>query len=142
MIRGEFEDAGERTPDDLRAEYEERLAESVDRVGVDAAVEESGVDRETVEALAAGDSPEMSLEDAAAILALDDDRPSADAVAAEARDILLMGMTTAVLDVETLSSGVDGAMEPKEIQQKIEGRHPMTLGEYATLHQFIAERKG
>ena len=142
MLRGEFADAGERSPEELRAAYEAVLRETIERVGVDAAVEESGVDRATVEALADGDSPEISLEDAAAILALDDERPPPDAVAADARDILLLGMTTAVLDVETLSSGVDGAMEPKEIQQKIEGRHPMTVAEYATLHQFIEERKG
>ena len=140
MIRGEFDDAGDRTPEDLRGGYEAMLSDVIDEVGVETAIDETAVDRETIEALAAGESPEVTVEEAAAILALGDDR-SADAIAAEARDILLMGMTTAVLDVETLSSGVDGALEPKEIQQKIEGRFPMTLAEYATLHRFIEQRK-
>jgi len=52
-----------------------------------------------------------------------------------------MGMSTAVLDVEALAAGIDDAMEPKEIQQKVEGRHPLTLGEYAVLHAFIEGRR-
>ncbi|WP_225333600.1 DUF5791 family protein [Halomicrobium urmianum] len=141
MLRGEFPDAGERTPESLRKAYESELSSTVEAVGVDAVVAETDLDRETVEALAAGESPEVTLEEAAAVLALDEDRPPADAVAAEARDVLLMGMTTAVLDVETLGSAIDGEMNPKAIQQKIEGRHPITLAEYARLHQAIEERK-
>lgn len=142
MIRGAFPDAGEQTPAELRAAYEAVLAETVERVGVEAVLENTDLDRETVESLTAGDSPTITLEEAAAILALDEERPSAGEIAAEARDVLLLGMTTAVLDVETLSSGVDGALEPKEIQQKVEGRYPMTLQEYATLHRYIAQRSG
>jgi len=142
MRRGEFEDAGERTPAELQRSYENRLVAVVEDVGVDRVVEETDLDRETVQALLDGVSPDIELTDAAAIIALDEDAPPADAVEAEARDILLMGMTTAVLDVETLSSGVDGRLEPKEIQQKIEGRFPMTVAEYALLHQYIEQRKG
>ena len=142
MLRGEFEDAGERSSEELQQAYETRLAETVESVGVDHVVAETDLDRETVEALVDDESPELELTDAAAILALAEDRPSADAIAAEARDILLMGMTTAVLDVETLASGIDGQLEPKEIQQKIEGRFPMTVAEYALLHQYIAQREG
>ena len=40
-----------------------------------------------------------------------------------------------------LAAGIDGAMDPKEIQQKVEGRHPLTLGEYALLHGFIESRR-
>jgi len=142
MLRGEFEDAGERSPESLQRAYETRLSETVESVGVDRVVAETDLDRETVAALVDGESPELELTEAAAILALAEDRPSADAIAAEARDILLMGMTTAVLDVETLASGIDGQLEPKEIQQKIEGRFPMTIAEYALLHQYIAQREG
>jgi hypothetical protein len=46
-----------------------------------------------------------------------------------------------VLDVEALASGVDDALDPKEIQQKIEGRYPITLDEYALLHAYIENRK-
>jgi len=142
MLRGEFADAGARTPESLQQAYETTLIETVETVGVGTVVDETELDRATVEALVAGESPTLELTDAAAILALDEDRPSADAIAAEARDILLMGMTTAVLDVETLAAGVEGELEPKEIQQKIEGRFPMTVAEFALLHQFIEQRKG
>ncbi|ACV49156.1 MULTISPECIES: DUF5791 family protein [Halomicrobium] len=142
MIRGEFEDAGEQSPETLRRAYETRLSETVESVGVDRAVDETPLNRDRITALLDGASPDIELTEAAAILALDEDRPHADTIAADARDILLMGMTTAVLDVETLASGIDGQLEPKEIQQKVEGRFPMTVAEYALLHQFIAQREG
>jgi len=141
MIRGEFENAGERSPSSLRSAYAAVLAETVERFGVGTTAEETGLNREALASLVDGDPPELTLEEAAAILALDDERPPADAVEAEARDILLMGMSTAVLDVEALAAGIDGAMDPKEIQQKIEGRHPLTLGEYALLHAFVESRQ-
>ena len=78
--------------------------------------------------------------EAAAILAAAEDRPTADAIAAEARDILLMGMTTAVMDVDSVASELGGDLEPKEIQQKVEGRQPISLREYALLHQELAAR--
>ena len=102
---------------------------------------EPGLDEATLQALVDGESPELSLEDATAILSLDTDRPDAETLAAEAREILLMGMSSAVLDVEALASGVDDALEPKEIQQKIEGRYPITLDEYVLLHAYIENRK-
>ena len=142
MLRGEFEDAGERSPAALQRAYEQRLAAVVESVGINRVVEEVGLDRATVQALLDEGSPDIELTEAAAIIALDDESPPADTIEAEARDILLMGMTTAVLDVETLASGVDGELEPKEIQQKVEGRFPMTVAEYALLHQYIEQRTG
>lgn len=141
MIRGAFESAGERSPASLRSAYEALLADTVEAVGVGTAAAETELDREVLAALVDGDGPELTLAEAASVLAVDDARPPADAIEAEARDILLMGMSTAVLDVEALAAGIDDAMEPKEIQQKIEGRHPLTLGEYAVLHAFIAGRR-
>jgi hypothetical protein len=142
MLRDEFERVGERDPDDLHAAYESVLVETIESVGIDTVAEESGVDTATLEALIAGESPDVTLEDAAAILATDPDRPDAEFLVADARDVLLMGMSSAVLDVETLASGIDGQLEPKEIQQKVEGRFPMTIAEYALLHQYIEEKKG
>jgi hypothetical protein len=141
MLRGRFESAGEQTPDELRAAYDEVLAETIERAGRDTVVEESGVDREVVETLADGASPDLTLEETAAILATDDDLPDADAIEAEARDILLMGMSIAVLDVEAIAAGINDELEPKEIQQKAEGRYPITLDEYATLQQYIESEK-
>ena len=142
MLRDEFETPGQRDPDDLRAAYERVLVETIEAVGVDEVAAASGVDSETLRALVDGESPDVTLEDAAAIVATDPDRPDADFVVADARDILLMGMSTAVLDVDALESGIDGQMEAKELQQKMEGRFPMTIGEYAVLHQYIEEKKG
>jgi len=141
MLRDEFERPSERDPEELLAAYESALAETVDRLGIETVAAESGVDEATLAALRDGDSPEVTLEKAAAILAADPDRPDADFLLADARDILLVGMSTAVLDVEAVQSGIDSRMEAKEIQQKVEGRHPMTIEEYAVLHQFIESRK-
>ncbi|GGN85336.1 MULTISPECIES: DUF5791 family protein [Haloarcula] len=141
MLRAEFPDAGTQSPESLLAAYESVLAETVETVGVDAVVEATGLDRETVEAVAAGEAADLTLSDAAAVLATDPDRPDADAIQAEAQDILLMGMTTAVMDVEALASGIGDEMEPKEIQQKIEGRYPMTMAEYAVLHSYIESQQ-
>ncbi|MBV0901470.1 DUF5791 family protein [Haloarcula salina] len=141
MLRGEFPEAGEQSPEALLAAYATVLTETVDSVGVDAVVEASGLDRGVVGAFADGDIADRTLEEAVAVLATDPDRPDADALQAEAQDILLMGMTTAVMDVESLASGLDDRLEPKEIQQKIEGRFPITLEEYATLHSHIEGEK-
>jgi hypothetical protein len=141
MLRGAFEMAGESTPEELRGAYDDLLADTTATVGVTQVADESGVDEERLTALVEGESPELTLDEATAILAADPDRPDAETLAAEARDILLMGMSIAVLDVEALASGIDDELEPKEIQQKAEGRYPMSLDEYALLHSYIESRK-
>lgn len=141
MLRTEFPDAGERSPEALLAAYGSVLAETVASVGADTVVESTELDRETAAAVADGEVASLSLSDAVAVLATDPARPAVDALQAEAQDILLMGMTTAVMDVESLASGIDSQLEPKEIQQKIEGRYPMTLEEYALLHSYIESQQ-
>lgn len=141
MIRGAFDTTEELDPDGLRETYDELLADAIESVGRETAAEETGIDADRLAAVVDGDSPELTLEEAAAILGLSDEYPDADAIVAEARDIVLMGMSQAVLDVEALASGIDDALDPKEIQQKIEGRYPMTLDEYALVHAFIENRK-
>lgn len=141
MLRGEFGDAGEMSPEELRSAYEDRLVETVETTGLSTATTATTLEESVLAALIDGDSPEMTVESAAEILALDDDLPDAESIAAEARDILLMGMSMAVLDVEAVASGINDAMDPKEIQQKAEGRFPMTLEEYAIVHSYIEERK-
>ncbi|ERH08963.1 MAG: hypothetical protein J07HX64_00715 [halophilic archaeon J07HX64] len=141
MLRDAVDSPGEQTPEELREIYDELLVETVRTVGPDEVTEAPGVDEQQVDALLADESPSLTLEEAAAILAASDDRPDADTVAAEARDILLMGMSMAVLDVEALASGIDDRMDPKEIQQKVEGRYPMALDEYAVMHSYIEQRR-
>jgi len=138
MLRGEFESAGESSPEELRAAYGRLLGETIERIGTETVAERAGLDDEVVAAVAAGEGSELTLEAAAAILAADDRWPEAEVIVAEALDVLLMGMTTAVVDVDAVAAGVDADLDPKEVQQKVEGRHPITLAEYAAIHHFVA----
>lgn len=137
MLHDEIADPADVTPADLRARYERELAGVVERVGVDEAAAATDVDRERVEALVAGESPTLTVSEAASLYALDDAR-DADALLAEVRDHLMLQMSSAVVDVDALAAGIDGDLDPKEVQQKIEGRQPMTLAEYARVHRFVA----
>lgn len=137
MLRGEFEAAGESTPTALHEAYLDRLRETVETVGAETVGKRSGVDDEVILGLAEGEAPELTLEAAAAIIAADPEMPPGESIAAEARDILLMGMTTAVVDVDALAAGLDIDRDPKELQQKVEGRYPVTLAEYAHIHAFL-----
>jgi hypothetical protein len=141
MLRGEFPSAGQSTHGELRAAYDDRLAAAITAVGEAEVADRTGLDRSTLRALRDGESPELSLEDATAVLATEPGSPDAGTLLAEARDILLMGMSAAVLDVEAIAAGIDDEMEPKEIQQKVEGRYPMTVDEYARLHAYIEGAK-
>lgn len=151
MLYDDVADPDATSPEELRDEYLAELAAVVDDRGVDAVADESGVDRETVAAIRdAGDrstggresvAETLSLADAAAVLATDDDAPSAEDIVLEVRDHLLMGMTTAVLDVDTIGAELDADLDGKQVQQKVEGRSRMTLDEYARIHHFIASRQ-
>ena len=141
MFHEVADDPGERTPEELYERYEAELVEAVESAGVDEVAAGSDVDGETLRALLDGEQPELTLEEAASVLAVLEETPDAADVAYLSRDALLMGMTTAVLDVEAVESGIEGELEAREIQSKVEGRFPMTLREFALLHQFIASRK-
>ncbi len=67
------------------------LAETVETVGVEVIVAEAGLDQATVTAFADGDIADRTLDEAVAVLATGPNRPDADALQAEAQDILLMG---------------------------------------------------
>jgi len=139
MLQQLVERPGERSSGDLHEAYLAALRDIVDAVGVDAAAETSGVDRERLSAIADDGVVELTLEEAAGILAAEEG-VSAEALAAEARDHLLMGMTTAVLDVDTVAANLEG-MSATGVQQRLEGRTGMTLAEFAALHAFVASRQ-
>jgi hypothetical protein len=139
MLYDEIEDPESTTPAELRAAYLSELAALIDELGAAEVAERSGVARETIDAVAAGEEPAVDLETVAAVLGVADENPPEDDILLETRDDLLMGMTTAVLDVDTIAAEMDG-LDAKQIQQKIEGRAPMTLAEFARLKQFIASR--
>jgi len=140
MLTGRFPNAGEGDAEELLAAYQDVLLAVIDDSGTEDVVAETGLDHAVVESLADGDAAEVTLEDAAAVLALSEDYPDADGIVAEARDILLMGMTTAVMDVDSVAAQLGGDLAPREIQQKVEGRYPITLGEYARIHHLLESK--
>lgn len=142
MFYDAADEPGSLTPAELRAAYEAELAAVVDAEGVETVATESGLDRETIEAVAAGESPELTLSEAAAVLAVAEGAPDAESIAVEVRDHLLMGMTTAVLDVDTIGAEIDADLSGKEVQQILEGRMPARLDQLAAIHRLIAERGG
>jgi hypothetical protein len=128
------------SPSQLRAAYDDELRAVVDVKGIETVANQADVPTERVAALASGESPTLTLSEAAAILAAENDSRDATAIAQEVRDHLLMGMTTGVLDVDTIASNVDLDLSGQEVQQAIEGRTRMTLDELAAIHGYVAGR--
>ncbi|SFB72817.1 hypothetical protein SAMN05444422_101524 [Halobiforma haloterrestris] len=131
------------TPAELRAEYRDELAAVVDDRGLETAAEETTLPRDDLEALADrdgdGDLPDISLEEAAEVLALADGVRDPETVVTMATEHLLMGMSTAVMDVEAVESELEIEMDAKEVQQKIERRAPMSFEEYVHLQHVIVD---
>ncbi|AHG03111.1 hypothetical protein HALDL1_05550 [Halobacterium sp. DL1] len=138
MLTDDIADPDAVTPEELRADYLSTLRDVVESGGVDAVAEQSGVSTERLDALVAGESLTFTLEEAAGILGTSDDWPAAEDILLEVRDHVMLQMSSAVMDVDALAAGLDGDLDPKEIQQKIEGRQPMTLAEYARIYRHIA----
>ena len=141
MFHDVAEDPGSLAPEELLELYEAELVGVIKEHGVAGVAGSSGVDESTLRALESGDSPELNLEEASAVMAVAEGTADAETIATVSRDALLMGMTTAVLDVEAVESGIGGRLEAREIQSKIEGRFPLALGEFALLQQYIESEK-
>jgi hypothetical protein len=139
MLYDVVDDPASRTAPELRAAYERALAGVVDAHGAAAVAADAGVDEAHLEALAAGDEVTLSVEEAMAVLAVDADR-DAETMVLELRDRLLMGMTTGVLDVDTLAAETGLDISGQEVQQSLEGRRTTTLAELAAIHRVIAVR--
>lgn len=127
------------SPADLRAEYEDDLAAVVERRGVEDVAAETDLERDELEALAAGDSPALTLEEAAQIQALEDGEPDPETMVTMALEHLLLGMSTAVLDVDAVESDLEIDLDAKEVHQKIEGRAPMSFEEFVHVQYVIAD---
>ena len=141
MFHDVAEDPGSLAPEELLELYEAELVGVIEEHGVVEVAGSSGVDESTLRALESGDSPELNLEEASAVMAVAEGTADPETITTVSRDALLMGMTTAVLDVEAVESGIGGRLEAREIQSKIEGRFPLTLGEFALLQQYIESEK-
>lgn len=124
----------------LLASFETMVTEAIAEAGRDRVAEETGVDSAVIDAAAEGDVTGLRLENGAAIVSVPTDRDG-ETVVAEVRDHLLMGMATAVLDVDTIAAAIDADLTGQEVQQALEGRARMTLGQLAEIMAVIEQRK-
>lgn len=135
MLRGQF-DPSETTPAQLTAAYRTHLAETVDRLGPDQVAAATQLDCRTLETLADG-RPPLTVADAAAILGVDPARPDPATLAAEARDLLVMRLAAAGLDVDAVAASVAVAVSPETLRGQLEGRQPFDLATYAAVHSHV-----
>lgn len=137
---GAESDTDEVTAATLLASFETMVTEAIAEAGRDRVAEETGVDSAVIDAAAGGDVAGLRLENGAAIVSVPTDRDG-ETVVAEVRDHLLMGMATAVLDVDTIAAAIDADLTGQEVQQALEGRARMTLGQLAEIMAVIERRK-
>ena len=132
------------TPAGLREEYDTQFEDILEATAFDAqdtvSVADSTVGIDDVISRFEERSPALSLEDAAVIQSLEAGEPDPDTIVEIACEHLLLGMTTAVLDVDTLASELEIDLDAKEVQQKIERRAPMTFDEYVHIQHAIVSR--
>ncbi|MEA1930100.1 MAG: DUF5791 family protein [Euryarchaeota archaeon] len=141
MLHDAADQVSDLSPDALQTAYEDSLQSTVETVGTETVADETGLGVDRLTALLAGDGADLTVQEAAAILAVDPDEPDADAIVFELRDHLLMGMTTAVLDVDTIAANIDVDLTAQEVQQAIEGRIEMTLPQLAAIQSVIDGRE-
>ena len=134
-------DAAEPAAAELLAAFESMVSEAAASVGPDRLVDEVGLSEASANAVRDGDVAGLSLADATAVLAASNPDRDADAMVAEVRDHLLMGMATAVLDVDSIAAKIDADLTGQEVQQALEGRTTMTLGQLAEILSVIERRK-
>lgn len=138
MLTEPVEAPEETTPESLLSRYEERLRSVVGSAGARRVVEATDVDEAVVDAVERGDAAALDLRDVAAVLSVEDGAPSADEAMTAVRDHLLLEMSAGMLTVDRVAAALDGDVDPREVQGKVEGRLPMTLAEYARLHHAVA----
>lgn len=121
---------------DLHRRYLTELARVIDAVGLDTVANATGIERERLTALPERDRS-LTVAEATAILGCDDEYPDPDVMRQEVRDHLMLEMSSAVVDVDALSSALGGDFGPRDYQQMIEGRMPMPLREYARIYRYV-----
>lgn len=138
-------DPAEATPAQLRTAYEAQLAATVRDHGREHVEDATDVDTQTLASLLDGESPVLTITDAATILAVDPARPDAGTLANEARDLLVASLAAAVVDVRELSEqiAVDSSrsLTPAQIRAKLEGAEPLTLESHAAMYSYAAARR-
>jgi hypothetical protein len=142
-LQGDVENPGDRTVDELLDIQTARLGKIINDLGIEAAARLPGLDPDMIAAIADGDASiagQLDLEAVATLLASSEGTPSATALLDEALDELLFGMTTGVLNVDVVAGELDADLGPREVQQVLEGRHPVTLRDFLELQRLIASR--
>jgi len=124
----------------LLAAFETMVSEAASEVGRGVLTDEAELSEGVADAVVDGDAANVTVADAAAVLAVTRER-DADTMVAELRDHLLIGMATAVLDVDTLAVEIAADLTGQEVQQALEGRTAMTLGQLAEIMAVIERRK-
>jgi len=137
MLHDAADQFSDPSPSALRAAYTDSLQSAIDAVGIGTVADETDLETDRLDAVLADGAADLTVEEAAAVLAVDPDEPDADAIVFELRDHLLMGMTTAVLDVDTIAANIDADLTGQEVQQAIEGRTEMTLAQLAAIQSAI-----
>ncbi|SDF87672.1 hypothetical protein SAMN04488067_11026 [Halorubrum xinjiangense] len=134
-------DADEPAAGELLVAFGSMVTEAAASVEGDRLVDEVGLSEADAGAAREGNVAALSLADGAAVLAAANPDRDADAMVAEVRDHLLMGMATAVLDVDAIAAKIDADLTGQEVQQALEGRTAMTLGQLAEILAVIERRK-
>ena len=134
-------DADEPAAAHLLAAFAALVSEAAASVDRDRLVGGVGLTEADADAVRDGDVAALSLADGAAVLAAAEPDRDADAIVAEVRDHLLMGMATAVLDVDAIAARIDADLTGQEVQQALEGRTTLTLGQLAEILAVIERRK-
>lgn len=128
------------SPETLETTYLEELGTILEGVDLENVSETTGVEHSRLEQVTDGDAAALTLEEAAEIQSLGEGEPDAETIVTMACEHLLLGMTTAVVDVDTLAGDLEGDLDAKEVQQKIERRAPMTFEEFVEIQYAIAAR--
>ncbi|MFB6244235.1 MAG: DUF5791 family protein [Halobaculum sp.] len=138
MLQDTVPETANPTPDEVQSAYADRLAAVVDEHGVETVAEESGLDESTVAQFSDGEVGDATLSDAAAVFAVDGH--DAAAVTSEIRDDLMMGLSTAILDVDTVAVEIDSDLDGKDVRQALEGQIRLRLDELAEIQALIRSR--
>lgn len=130
---------GSVTAASVLSSFETALREAVDGEHEQIA-SMTDLEASTLGAVVDGDVGSLTVTEGASVLAATSEH-DADAIIAELRDHLLMGMTTAVLDVDSIAAAIDADLTGQEVQQALEGRAAMTLAQLAEVLAVIETRK-
>lgn len=127
----------------LADRYRDAIATVVaDADDVDGLAATTGVDAATLAALSGGDAPPLAVAAGARVLGTADRWPDAPAIAAGAREKLLVGAIAAVVDAEDLAARAPVDLTPAGVRRRLTGAEATTVAEFAALEAALATTVG